>query len=223
MMMIRVGKSTLLSPSLEDHTMRAMHVVAIVLAAGEGRRMGGPKALLPLGGTTFLAHVCRLLAEADAADVVAVLGAEADRVRAAAGIPEWVHVVVNGRWHEGMLTSVWRGLDEAAALGAEAVLLHPVDHPLVDPETVARVRAALEEGAAIAVPTVGGRRGHPGGFARALFAELRAAPLERGARAVLDAEPARVVHVEGSAGCRVGIDTPADYASRFGSLPPGGR
>jgi nicotine blue oxidoreductase len=203
--------------------MPAMRIVAIVLAAGEGRRMGGPKALLPLGDTTFLAHVCRLFAGAGARDVVAVLGAEADRVRAMAGIPEGVFVVVNDRWRDGMLTSVWRGLDEAEALGAEAVLLHPVDHPLVDPETVARVCTALERGAPIAVPAAGGRRGHPGGFARALFAELRAASLDSGARAVLDADATRVVHVEGSAGCRVGIDTPSDYASRFGSLPPGSR
>jgi nicotine blue oxidoreductase len=196
-----------------------MRITAVVLAAGEGRRIGRPKALLPLGGTTFLAHVCRLFAGAGARDVVAVLGAEADRVRAAAGIPEGVCVVVNDRWRDGMLTSVWRGLDEAEALGAEAVLLHPVDHPLVDPETVASVCAALEKGAAIAVPTAEGRRGHPGGFARALFAELRAAPLDRGARAVLDADAARVVHVAGDPGCRAGIDTPADYAARFGTLP----
>ena len=60
----------------------AVRVLAIVLAAGEGRRMGGPKALLRLGETTFLAHACRLLARPGVASVVAVLGAEAERVRA---------------------------------------------------------------------------------------------------------------------------------------------
>ncbi|HSD27588.1 MAG TPA: nucleotidyltransferase family protein [Vicinamibacteria bacterium] len=186
-----------------------MRVLAIVLAAGEGRRMGGPKALLRLGETTFLAHACRLLARPGVSSVIAVLGAEAERVRAKAGLPADVKVVVNERWPEGMLSSVWRGLDAAEA--ADAVLLHPVDHPLVHASTVDRVVQALASSAAIAVPTWEGRRGHPGGFHRSVFPELRAASPDRGARAVLAADPARVVHVPGDAGCVAGIDTPADY------------
>jgi CTP:molybdopterin cytidylyltransferase MocA len=189
-----------------------MRIVAIVLAAGEGRRMGGPKALLPLRETTFLAHACRLFARPGIASVVAVLGAEAERVRAEAGVPGGVTVVVNERWREGgMLSSVWRGLDAAESEAAEAVLLHPVDHPLVQPGTIDRVIEALSASAAIAVPVWEGRRGHPGGFGRPVFAELRAAPANRGARAVLAADPARVVYVAGDAGCLAGIDTPADY------------
>jgi CTP:molybdopterin cytidylyltransferase MocA len=188
-----------------------MRVVAIVLAAGEGRRMGGAKALLSLGETTFLAHACRLFTRPGVASVVAVLGAEAERVRAEAGLPTGLAVVVNERWREGMLSSVWSGLDAAEAVAADAVLLHPVDHPLVQPATIDRVIEALSASAAIAVPVWDGRRGHPGGFSRSVFAELRAASPDRGARAVLAADPARVVHVAGDAGCVVGIDTPADY------------
>ncbi len=188
-----------------------MRVVAIVLAAGEGRRMGGPKALLPLGDATFLAHACRLFARPGVASVVAVLGAEAERVRVEAGLPAEATAVVNDRWREGMLSSVWRGLDAAEAEAADAVLLHPVDHPLVQPATIDRVIRALSFSAAIAVPTWDGRRGHPGGFHRSVFAELRAAPPDRGARAVLAADPGRVVHVPGDPGCVTGIDTPGDY------------
>jgi CTP:molybdopterin cytidylyltransferase MocA len=188
-----------------------MRVVAIVLAAGEGRRMGGPKALLRLGQTTFLAHAGRLFARPGVASVVAVLGAEAERVRAQAALPSEVTVVVNEAWREGMLSSVWRGLDAAESEAADAVLLHPVDHPLVQPATIDRVVQALLSSAAIAVPTWEGRRGHPGGFHRAVFAELRSAPPDRGARAVLAAEPGRVVHVVGDPGCVAGIDTPEDY------------
>jgi CTP:molybdopterin cytidylyltransferase MocA len=191
--------------------MVAVRVVAIVLAAGEGRRMGGPKALLRLGEETFLARACRLLARPGVAFVVAVLGAEAARVRAEAGLPADVTVVVNEQWRDGMLSSVWRGLDAAEAGAAESVLLHPVDHPLVQAATVDRVIQALGGSAAIAVPTWDGRRGHPGGFHRSVFSELRAAPPARGARVVLAAEPARVVHVPGDPGCVAGVDTPADY------------
>ena len=186
-------------------------MVAIVLAAGEGRRMGGPKALLRVGDETFLARAGRLLARPGVASVVAVLGADAERVRAESALPPSVEVAVNARWREGMLSSVWRGLDAAEAEAADAVLLHPVDHPLVQPATIDRVIRALSCSAAIAVPTWDGRRGHPGGFHRSVFAELRAAPPDRGARAVLAADPGRVVHVPGDAGCVTGIDTPEDY------------
>jgi len=173
--------------------------------------MGGPKALLPMGDTSFVAHACGLLARPGVEGVVAVIGAGADRVRAEARIPGPVAVVENEGWREGMLSSVWRGLDAAEALGAEAILLHPVDHPLVSPQTVDRVVAALEGGAFAAVPTHDDRRGHPGGFGGEALAALRDAPLDQGARAVLAAHAHRVVHVEGDPGCLVGLDTPDQY------------
>lgn len=173
--------------------------------------MGGPKALLPIGDSSFLAHACRVFARPGVGAVVAVIGAAAERVRERAGVSDEVTLVVNEGWQEGMLSSVWRGLDAAEALGAEAVLLHPVDHPRVAPATVDRVVAALEQGAFAAVPTHEGRRGHPGGFGHEALRALRAAPLDRGARAVLETHAERVVHIEGDAGCVVGIDTPEQY------------
>jgi CTP:molybdopterin cytidylyltransferase MocA len=173
--------------------------------------MGGPKALLRLGDETFLARAFRLLGRPGVTSVVAVLGAESERVRAESALPPSAVVVVNARWRDGMLSSVWRGLDAAEDQGAEAVLLHPVDHPLIEPATVDRVVEALTSSAAIAVPAWAGRRGHPGGFRQALFAELRAAPPERGARAVLAADPERVVLVPGDPGCVAGVDTPEEY------------
>jgi nicotine blue oxidoreductase len=195
-----------------------MRVTAIVLAAGEGRRMGGPKALSRLGAVSFLARVCALLAQAGLERVVAVLGAEAARVEAEAGLPAGVALAVNEAWRDGMLSSVCRGLDAAEADGAEAVLLQPVDHPLVSVETIRRVRLALEAGATVVVPSHAGRRGHPGGFARPVFAELRSAPVERGARAVLARDPGRIVHVPGDPGCLAGIDTPEDLARAAAGL-----
>ncbi|HKC13213.1 MAG TPA: nucleotidyltransferase family protein [Vicinamibacteria bacterium] len=188
-----------------------MRIAAVILAAGEGRRMGGPKALLRVGASTFLARTAALLARPGVAIRIAVLGHDADGVLAASGVPEEVTVVRNLRYREGMLTSVLTGLGAAEAAGAEAVLLHPVDHPLVGPATVDRVVSALEGGARIVVPTFQSRRGHPGGFARAVFADLRAASPDRGARGVLADHPEWVVHVEGDAGCVAGVDTPEDY------------
>ena len=188
-----------------------VRTVAIILAAGEGRRLGGPKALLPIGGTTFGARACALFGGAGA-PVVVVLGAQEERVRADAGLPPEATVAVNPRWREGMLTSVWCGLDAASALGADAVLLHPVDNPLVAPATIEGVLAALARGATIAVPTHAGRRGHPAGFARGAWPALRAAPLEAGARSVLRAMAGQVVHLPAGPDCLVDVDTKEDLA-----------
>ncbi|HVR72193.1 MAG TPA: nucleotidyltransferase family protein [Vicinamibacteria bacterium] len=196
-----------------------MRIVAVVLAAGAGRRMGGPKALLRIGAESFLARAAALLARPDVSEVVAVLGHDAPRVRAEAGLPPFLTVIVNPAPDQGgMLGSVQKGLDAAEARGAGAVLLHPVDHPLTAPETVDAVVAALRAGARIAVPSWDGRRGHPGGFAASTWPALRAAPRHEGARAVLAAHPEWIVHVAGDPGCRRGIDTPADYERWVGGV-----
>ncbi|MBI3932178.1 MAG: nucleotidyltransferase family protein [Acidobacteria bacterium] len=194
-----------------------MKIAAVILAAGEGRRIGGPKALLPLDDATFLSRCAALVARPGVDLVIAVLGHEAARVAVEAGAPAGVRLVANARYGDGMLSSVLRGLDAAEEAGADAVLIHPVDHPLVSPETVDRVVSALTAGAVIAVPTHGGRRGHPGGFARVAWPALRAAPPDRGARAVLADHPDWIVHVTGDAGCVAGIDTPEDYERVRGS------
>ena len=199
--------------------MPIVRIAAIILAAGEGRRIGGPKALLPLGGRTFLGHLCELYSRPAVATVVAVIGAEAARVAARAGVPSGVQLVRNDAWREGMLSSVWRGLDAAEAAGAQAVLLQPVDHPLVDAATVDTVCEALSSGSVIAVPSFAGRRGHPGGFAAAVFGELRNALPDQGARVVLAADPARITYVEGNPGSVQGIDTPDDYRRLVGLVP----
>jgi molybdenum cofactor cytidylyltransferase len=78
------------------------------------------------------------------------------------------------------------------------------------------VTDALAAGAAIVVPTCAGRRGHPAGFARAVWPALRAAPLEGGARRVLADHPDWVVHVPAGPDCLVDIDTPEALREALG-------
>ena len=193
-----------------------VRIAAVVLAAGRGRRAGGPKASLRIGAATFLDRAVSLMARPGVDRVVVVLGYDAARVRAEATLPVAVVVVVNDAYEDGMLGSVVAGLDAAEADGADAVLLHPVDHPLVGGATVDRVVEALGAGAVVAVPSYGGRRGHPGGFARGAWPALRAAPPSEGARSVLASHPEWIVHVEGDRGCVAGIDTPEDYRRLIG-------
>ena len=190
-----------------------MRIVAVVLAAGWGRRMGGPKALLDVHGATFIERTVDTFERSGVDGIVAVVGPEAERVER---LLRSALSVRNPRPDDGMLGSILLGLDAAEAAGADAVLLHPVDHPLVPVDTVTRVMEALRAGALVAVPSHEGRRGHPGGFARAAWPALRAASPDQGARAVLAAHPEWITHVPGDAGCRAGIDTPADYERLVG-------
>jgi nicotine blue oxidoreductase len=200
-----------------------MRIAAILLAAGAGQRMGGPKALADVGGRSFLEAAAARFERGDLTSPIVVLGAEAARVAACVPLPAGSRVVVNDRYQDGMLTSVWAGLDAAEACAVDAVLLHPVDNPLVAEATVSAVIKALAAGAVIAAPSHAGRRGHPAGFARAAWPALRAAPPAAGARAVLAAHPDWVVHVPAGADCLVDLDTPgalADALGGSGTAPP---
>jgi CTP:molybdopterin cytidylyltransferase MocA len=185
--------------------------------------MGAPKALLDAGGATFVEWVVRTLLEGGAEPVVVVVrdGATevAERARGAGA-----HVVVNPAPDDpdtgGPASSVRAGL---ASLPADigGALLHPVDHPRVDPATVAALIADFRTHAGpVTVPAWRGQRGHPVLLARALFAELADPTLSEGARTVVrrHARARRVVEVD-DPGILADLDTPADYARAF----PGGR
>jgi molybdenum cofactor cytidylyltransferase len=188
-------------------------VRVVLLAAGEGRRMGGiPKALLRYEGSqSFLARLCATVREAGC-EPLAVLGAEADRVRAAhPDLPS----VVNPRWEDGQLSSVCTGLEAALDAGAELVLVHPVDMPEVRADTVRKVIAGVKgEGA---LPSYDGALGHP--------LALTAA----GARLVLDSDAETLedaifrMHLQrvdvGDPGTAVNFNTPDVYERIFGRPP----
>ena len=185
--------------------------MAAVLAAGAGRRVGGPKALLSLDGSTFVARCVEALRRPGVDAVVVVVAHDdvADEARRAGAEA----VLRNERPDDGMLGSALLALGEARRRGASSLLLHPVDHPLVAPSTVDAVIGALAQGARVAVPSFENRRGHPVGFSPGAWDALRAASPGRGARAVLLDHPEWVVHVEGDRGCRLGVNTPEDYAA----------
>lgn len=192
----------------------ADRVAGVVLAAGAGRRLGQPKALVEIAGERLVDRAVRILWDGGLQPVVVVLGAAVVDVPGA-------ETVVNGDWQQGMGSSLRAGLTALPeTVDAAAVLL--VDQPGVTPDVVGRVLLAARQGTgsrvgrrtaeAVVVATYGGRRGHPVLLGRAHWGPLLAsAKGDAGARTFLRAHPELVVEVEcGDVGDDLDVDTPAD-------------
>jgi len=169
---------------------RRPRIAAIVLAAGEASRMGGPKALLPLEGQTFIEVLIDRFTRASVGPIVAVLGTAAEEIQRGVKL-SLARVVVNPDPGRGQLSSIHCGLEALVSDPIEAVFIAPVDTPRVLVTTLERMIASLP-GPPLVVPTYRGRRGHPALFASSLFPALRQAPLDQGARAVVHATTTRL-------------------------------
>jgi len=189
-------------------------IVPVVLAAGESRRMGRPKPLLPIYETTFLSHILGVLKGVGFPTMTVVLGHEAEYIRPQAEGPG-VDVVINPRYHEGQLTSLHAAIRHLAEVSpaADGLLVCLVDHPLLIPVVIRRMVAAFaREDKPIIIPTCKGRRGHPVIFGRSVFGELLDAPADQGARAVVRRLPERVLELEvGDEAILTDVDTPEHY------------
>jgi nicotine blue oxidoreductase len=130
-----------------------VNVHGLLLAAGAGRRYGGPKALVD----GWLVEALTVLAEGGCSGRTVVLGAEAARARAL--VPDGVGVVVAKDWAEGMGASLRAGL--AQLPDTDAVLVHLVDLPDITADIVRRVLAAGTDRESLARATFAGVPGHP--------------------------------------------------------------
>jgi molybdenum cofactor cytidylyltransferase len=192
-----------------------MKAIAIILAAGESKRMGVPKALLEAeAGITFLSRLTKVFAEAGVSALV-VVGAHAGEILAA---HPTVPAVINPHWRQGQLSSVYVGLRAALSQGAERILVHPVDTPMIASATAAQVLAGLEHARAL-IPSYQGATGHPLGLtadaARTLLGST-ATTLEEGA-AILGATELPVDDPL----ILDNLNTPEAYSLRFGHNSPG--
>jgi molybdenum cofactor cytidylyltransferase len=188
-------------------------VAGIILAAGESRRMGFPKALLRYRDETFLDILIGHFAlRCD--PVIVVLGAHADRIREAA--PRPATFVINLDYKRGQTTSMQCGL-RAVPAAAEGVLFTLVDHPAVSPATFDALLATPRP--VVRVPRCQGRRGHPIWFGRELIAEFLQLPENGAARDIVRSHSLHTEFVDvDDAGILADIDDPAAYSRLTGAL-----
>ncbi len=184
----------------------------VVLAAGESRRMGAQKLLLPFGDTTVVEAVVRTAAASRADRTLVVIGADGEAVRnklEASG----VEFAVNQDYRLGMLSSVQAGFRALPAEAAAAVVMLG-DQPFLAPAVVDKVIKAYREGGkGIVIPTFQGRRGHPLLIDLKFREEVLALDPAEGLRGLVSAHARDIGEVDvGDAGILRDMDTPEEYA-----------
>jgi molybdenum cofactor cytidylyltransferase len=182
-------------------------IAAVVLAAGSGSRFGGTKQLAVLDGTPLVRHAVDAAREAGIADIVLVVGHEADAVAHAAG-PD-VAVVRNPRHAEGQSRSLIVGID---ALGedVDAAIVLLADQPGI---TAEMVRALVDAASARPEPILRLRfldSPGPALLGREVWDELRALEGDAGARALIERRPDAVFDVNIPTAAPADVDTPED-------------
>ncbi|HVT07815.1 MAG TPA: NTP transferase domain-containing protein [Polyangia bacterium] len=170
-----------------------------ILAAGAGRRYGGPKQLADFGGQPLLRRIASAACGSRCGAVGVVLGARAETVwPSVADLP--VQRIDNPGWDEGMASSIRAAVDWAQATGAGALLLTVGDQPALDAAHLDAVVGAAADGGRVAASRYAGVLGPPALFPAAWFGRLRSLRGDVGARALLREHAADVVAVDWPAG-----------------------
>jgi len=183
----------------------------LILAAGESKRIGSPKALLKIDSETFLHHITCVLHDAGIENIIVVAGAHYEEIRKNA---EGLTVVFNAQYALGQFSSLQSGLREIPAQ-TDSVIVWPVDLPLVRTDTItALIKTAGSN--PITVPVHHGKKGHPVIYsAETITKILSMEPIHTG-KELFEYFKDRIAftNVEDPA-VLIDIDTPEDYERRI--------
>jgi molybdenum cofactor cytidylyltransferase len=188
-------------------------ISAVILSAGESSRMGRPKALLPIDGQTFIERIVGALRQGGIERIVVVLGFNAEELRRQIAHLA-VEILINPDYRRGQLSSLQVAVRHLQKVeNCHGMMVHLVDHPYIDPQLVQlMVRRFDESKVSIVVPRHQGKRGHPVIFSSSLFAELLGAPMDRGAKSVVNGHRDDTLEIDTEdVGVTLDIDTPDLY------------
>jgi molybdenum cofactor cytidylyltransferase len=204
-----------------------MQISAIILAAGESRRMGQPKLLLPWGKTTVLGQVVSMFAMGLSTDsvtdsrretgyeIIVVTGGAHTQIEEL--VPQLakkypIRAIYNSKYARGgMLSSIQVGL---ATLGSEphAALIGLGDQPQVREETIRHICAAfIQTESPLVIPSFENRRGHPWLASRSLWPEILALPSSTTPRQFLNNYAGQIAYIEADESILQDLDTPEEY------------
>jgi molybdenum cofactor cytidylyltransferase len=132
-------------------------ITAIILAGGKGKRIGGPKALHPLGGSTFIESILHNLRSAEILEQIIVVSELQERVLAVSGEAK---VVINPHINADMWSALQIGI--SVVENVKGCMIIPVDHPFVLATTYRQLADAfLANQNSIIIPHYQDRGGHP--------------------------------------------------------------
>jgi molybdenum cofactor cytidylyltransferase len=191
-------------------------ISAILLAAGEAKRMGKMKQLMPFGQSTILEQAIDNLLDSAVGEIIVVVGHRAEEmIKTIAAKP--VKIVKNPNYRQGMASSMVVGLS-LVDRQAQAVMLTLGDQPFIDSLTINRlIDEFYSHNKGIVIPTYQGRRGHPVIFSIKYKEKLLGVKGDVGGRQIAKDHPDDVLEVAvDSESIIIDIDTRDDYRSYLG-------
>lgn len=208
--------------AVEERAPAPSHVAAIVLAAGQSRRMGGRnKLLMEIDGVPLVRRTVSAVLAGSVSDVVVVTGHDPEKIEnALQGLK--VRFVHNPRYADGLSTSLKAGLS-AVPDSASGAIVCLGDMPDIAPGHISRLvgRFDPDTGCEIGVPTHSGKRGNPVLWGRRFFQEMQDVSGDVGARHLIGANESLVYEVEfGDTGVLMDLDTPGQWEDYLASSPP---
>jgi len=169
-------------------------ISVVILAAGESKRMGQPKQLMPLGGSTILEQTVDNYLNSEVNEVIVVLGHRAEEMsQLLDGKP--VMVAVNPAYRQGMGTSIAVGLSLIGAQ-AQGVMLALAEQPFIDRRAINQLIAAFgAHDKGIVIPSYNDQRGHPVIFASKYREELLGLTGDIGGRQIISRHPDDILEI----------------------------
>ena len=196
--------------NLSSRSRAKKRIAAIVLAAGESRRMGpANKLTLSVEGTPMVARVVDVLHQCRAERIIVVTGHEPERIERAL-VGHAVELVHNPNYAEGIASSIRAGI-EAVGEDVDGVLIALGDMPWVTPDVVNKLIDAFtgDGELSIFIPMFGRKRGNPVLWGAEHLPELRALVGDVGGKVIWQRHPASICYVDvESAGVNIDVDTP---------------
>ena len=186
---------------------------AVVLAAGESRRMGEPKMSLPWGNTTVIARVCEVLLASGVEEIWVVTGGGREQVEAALQhLP--VYTVYNLEFADhNMIHSLQTGITSLSN-NLKTTLVALGDQPQIESDTIRRLMQAFQESSAsLIVPSYNNHRGHPWLLSRSLWPEILSLQPPSTLRDFLNGHAEQIQYINiATPTVLKDLDTPEDYA-----------
>jgi molybdenum cofactor cytidylyltransferase len=192
---------------------------AMILAAGESKRMGKPKLLLPVGEKTMIETVIDRVIQSRAEKILVILGSNREKIEKKIGnLP--LEIDVNPDFKEGMLSSVQHGF-HVLPEDAQAVLIFLGDQPSIPSEVIDRIIDAFREtGKGIVLPVYKGERGHPVLIDMKYRHDVKNLNPEVGLRELVYGRPEDILEVEvDNAGIMRDINDIEDYMREIKNKP----